>query len=184
MNKTVPDELLDVVDENNRVIGREERGIIHRTDLWHRGVHIFLFTPDRKLLVQERSLQQLSPNMLDCSVSEHLKTGESYPEAARRGLREELGIAQIPLKQILQFKMNYGPNDNIISTLYEGIIDGEKIIIDKNEVARIMYYSLPRLAELSAQNEASFSRWFLQLLRWYWGKPSDIQIITKQSHSG
>jgi isopentenyldiphosphate isomerase len=100
----VPEEYLDVVDENNRVIGREERGIIHRTGLWHRGVHIFLFTPDRKLLVQERSLQQLSPNLPDCSVSEHLKAGESYPDAARRGLREELGIAQISLKQILQSK--------------------------------------------------------------------------------
>jgi isopentenyldiphosphate isomerase len=175
----VAEEYLDVVDENNRVIGREERKIIHRTGLWHRGVHIFLFTPDRKLLIQERSLKQLSPNMLDCSVSEHLKAGESYPDAARRGLREELGIAQISLKQILQFKMNYGPNDNIISTLYEGTIDREKIIIDKNEVAEITYYSLPQLEELSAKGEVSFSRWFLQLLLWYCGKPSDICILEK-----
>ena len=177
------EEYLDVVDENNLVIGREERGIIHRTGQWHRGVHIFLFTPERKLLVQQRSLQQLSPNMLDCSVSEHLKAGESYPSAARRGLWEELGIAQISLKQILQFKMNYGPNDNIISTLYEGTVDREKIIIDSNEVSRIMYYSLPQLEELSARGEASFSRWLLQLLLWYWGKPSDIQIISKQQES-
>jgi isopentenyldiphosphate isomerase len=180
----VAEEYLDVVDENNRVIGREVRSVIHRTGRWHRGVHIFLFTPGRKLLVQERSLKQLSPNMLDCSVSEHLKAGENYPDAARRGLREELGIEQISLKQILQFKMNYGPNDNIISALYEGTIDGENIRIDKNEVSKIMYYSLPQLEELSSQREASFSRWFLQLLRWYWGKPSDIQIITKQPHSG
>ena len=175
----MPEEYLDVVDENNRVIGREVRGIIHRTGLWHRGVHIFLFTLDRQLLVQERSLRQLSPNKLDCSVSEHLKAGESYPDAAKRGLREELGITQIPLKQILQFKMNYGPNDNIISTLYEGTVDGENIRIDKNEVAKIMYYSLPQLEELSAKAETSFSRWFLQLLRWYWGKPSDICILEK-----
>jgi isopentenyl-diphosphate Delta-isomerase len=175
----VAEEYLDVVDENNRVIGREARSVIHRTGLWHRGVHIFLFTPDRKLLVQERSLQQLSPNMLDCSVSEHLKTGEDYPDAAKRGLREELGIESILLKQVLQFKMNYGPNDNIISALYEGTIDREKIIIDKNEVAKIMYYSLPQLEELYAQGEASFSRWFLQLLLWYWGKPSDICILEK-----
>jgi isopentenyldiphosphate isomerase len=173
----VHEEYLDVVDENNRVIGREARSVIHRTGLWHRGVHIFLFTPERKLLVQERSLKQLSPNMLDCSVSEHLKAGESYPDAARRGLREELGIAQISLKKILQFKMNYGPNDNIISTLYEGTIDREKIIIDKNEVAKIMYYSLPQLEELSTKGEASFSRWFLQLLLWYCGKTSEISLL-------
>ena len=171
------EEYLDVVNENNRVIGRESRSVIHRTGLWHRGVHIFLFTPERKLLVQQRSLRQLSPNLLDCSVSEHLKAGESYPDAARRGLREELGIEQISLKQILQFKMNYGPNDNIISTLYEGTIDREKIIIDKNEVSKIMYYSLPQLEELSAKSQACFSRWFLQLLLWYWGKTSEISFL-------
>jgi isopentenyldiphosphate isomerase len=173
----VAEEYLDVVNENNRVIGRESRSVIHRTGLWHRGVHIFLFTPERKLLVQQRSLRQLSPNLLDCSVSEHLKAGESYPDAARRGLREELGIEQISLKQILQFKMNYGPNDNIISTLYEGTIDREKIIIDKNEVSKIMYYSLPQLEELSAKSQACFSRWFLQLLLWYWGKTSEISFL-------
>jgi isopentenyldiphosphate isomerase len=76
--------------------------------------------------------------------------------------------------------MNYGPNDNIISTLYEGTIEGERVTPDKNEVAKIMYCSLAQLEELYTQGETSFSRWFLQLLLLYWGKPSDIQIISKQ----
>ncbi len=46
------DELFDVVDENNIVIGQEWRSIVHQRGLWHRGVHVFLFTCDGKLLVQ------------------------------------------------------------------------------------------------------------------------------------
>jgi isopentenyl-diphosphate Delta-isomerase len=172
-------ELLDIVNENNQVIGQEEREMIHQTGLWHRGIHIFLFTPERKLLVQQRSLhQKLSPGTLDCSVSEHLLAGESYLDAARRGLREELGIEPIPIKSRIQFKMNYGPNDNLISTLYEGIINSDKTKIDLNEVANIMYYSLPELQELLLQRKNPFSRWFQQLILWYLGKPSEIKIIT------
>jgi isopentenyl-diphosphate delta-isomerase len=174
----VPEEFLDVVNENNLVIGREERKVVHQTGAWHRGVHIFLFTPESKLLVQQRSLQrQESPGRLDCSVSEHLRAGESFIDGAKRGLREELGIEGIPLKPIIRFQMNYGQGDNMISALYEGTITGEKLTIDNNEVAQILYYSLPQLEDLIIKGDNSCSRWFRQLLLWYQGKPSEISLL-------
>ena len=38
--------------------------------------------------------------------------------AAIRGLQEELGIEGIPLTRLIQFKMNYGPNDNEFSEVF------------------------------------------------------------------
>jgi isopentenyldiphosphate isomerase len=172
------EELLDIVTGNNRVFGQEKRSVVHQSGLWHRGVHIFLFTPEDKLVIQQRSKRRKqSPGALDCSVSEHLKAGESYLAGAIRGLQEELGIKQAPLRRLVHFKMNYGPGDNMISTLYEGTVDGEAIRTDANEIERIVYHSISEVEELLAQGEVLYSRWFEQLLLWYLGKPSEIQII-------
>ena len=170
------EEFLDIVAGNNKVVGQEKRSVVHQSGLWHRGVHIFLFTPEDKLVIQQRSKRRKqSPGALDCSVSEHLKAGESYLAGAIRGLEEELGIRQAPLRRLVQFKMNYGPGDNMISTLYEGTVDGEAIRKEANEIERIIYHSISEAEELLAQGEVLYSRWFEQLLLWYVGKSSDIQ---------
>ena len=172
------EEFLDIVAENNQVIGQEKRSVVHQSGLWHRGVHIFLFTPERKLVIQQRSKRRKqSPGALDCSVSEHLKAGESYLAGAIRGLEEELGIKQVSLQRLVQFKMNYGPGDNMISILYEGTVDGEAIRTDANEIERIIYHSISEAEELLAQGGVLYSRWFEQLLLWYLGKSSDIRVI-------
>ena len=174
----VSEEIIDIVDEEDRVVGQENRGVVHRSGLWHRGVHIFLFTAEGKIVVQRRSgFRKQSPNALDCSVSEHLKTGESYRDAAIRGLCEELGIKRVPLRRLVRFKMDYGPGDNMISVLYEGTVGEEAIRVDPNEVERIFEHTVSELEELLAQEGVSFSRWFRQPLLWYLGRPSAIQII-------
>lgn len=172
------EEYLDVVDENNQVIGQEKRHVIHRSGLWHRGVHVFLFTPDRRLLVQRRShAQDTYPNALDCSVSEHLQVGESYLDGAIRGLREELGIEQASLTRLLQLKMNYGPNDNMINELYEGVCDDKSLAIDRREIEQIAYHSIPEIEEMIESGQVPSSYWFVQLLRWYTGKATALQVL-------
>ncbi len=83
------EEYFDVANQNNEVIGGEVR---RNTGRWHRGVHGFLFTRDRRLLVKKRSqTRDTFPGTLDCSVSEQLKPGEPYLAAAVGGLLEKLG---------------------------------------------------------------------------------------------
>ncbi len=172
------EELLEVVNENNHVIGQAERATVHRSGQWHRGVHVFLFTPDRELLVQRRSrAQDTFPGALDCSVSEHLKVGETYQEAAVRGLREELGLGSIDLTRLLQFKMNYGPGDNMINELYEGTIGAETLSINQQEIAQIARHTLSELEEMMAAGQVPFSSWFVQLLNWYTGKTTRLQVL-------
>ena len=43
------DEFFDVVDKDNRVIGRERRSVVHVRGLWHRGVYVFLFDENIRL---------------------------------------------------------------------------------------------------------------------------------------
>jgi len=174
----MPDELFDIVDEQDKVIGQEMRSIVHQRGLWHRGVHVFLFTQDGKLLVQQRSKDRMhAPSALDCSVSEHLKAGEDYYSAALRGLQEELGVKGIEIQPLVKFKMNYGPNDNEISALYQGEVEPALVKFDPVEVERIDYYSLPELEEFITKKEFVFSYWFEQLVRWSLGNPSALQVL-------
>jgi isopentenyldiphosphate isomerase len=180
----MPDELFDIVDENNVVIGQEWRSVVHQRGLWHRGVHVFLFTRDGKLLVQQRSKNRDTfPSALDCSVSEHLKAGENYWQAAVRGLQEELGLAGIDLDLLVEFGMNYGPNDNEFCQLYQGIVNPAHVRFDPGEVERVMYYTMSDLLALLRERRAVACYWFEQIVSWYLGKPSALGVLRTSSSS-
>ena len=173
------DEWLDVVDAEDGVIGQASRQEVHRRGLWHRGVHVFLFNDQGELLVQQRGAQrETSPSALDCSVSEHVRAGEEYYQAAQRGLMEELGLESMALTPVVHFSMTYGENDHKISMLYEGRAPSKRTRIDPEEVAEVNYYRLDVLLERLKNNDGAFSRWFRELLKWYCGEPSEVEVRT------
>jgi len=171
------DELLDIVNNKDIVIRQEMRSITHQLGLQHRGVHVFLFAPDGKMLVQKRSKDRAqSPSMLDCSISEHVKAGESYYNAAVRGMKEEMGVEGIEINPLVKFRMNYGINDNEISTLYKGMVDPNKVKFDPVEIEEVFFFSLDELSEMIDVGNIKFCGWFVELLHWYTGKPSKMSF--------
>lgn len=101
------DELFDVVDVNDRVIGQATRAKVHANDLFHRAVHIWVFRPDGRLLLQMRSAQKDQyPSTWTSSASGHVDAGEEYFASATRELSEELGL-HAPLTRIT--KLTAGP---------------------------------------------------------------------------
>ena len=174
----MPDELFDVVTEDDQVTGQEMRSKVHQLGLWHRGAHVLLFTSENKWIVQQRSkTKSQSPLTYDCSVSEHVTAGENYHDAATRGLKEELNLTGIPIEQLIKFKMNYGPNDNEISVIYKGTADLEKIIFDPEEIEAVQAFTLEELQIMLEQKPESFSYWFTQIFLWFTQKPSALQIM-------
>jgi isopentenyl-diphosphate delta-isomerase len=88
-------ELLEVVDRWNRLIGQASRGMIHRLGLRHRAVHIFVFDQAGRLYLQMRRWDKDQyPGHWDSSAAGHVSPGESYDAAAARELAEELGIQE------------------------------------------------------------------------------------------
>ena len=178
------DELLDIVSDEDIVIGQESRSEVHRLGLQHRGVHVFLFTPDGKLLIQKRSANRDYPSSWDGSVSEHVKAGESYLDAALRGMREEMGVEGIEVRPLITFKLNYGPNDNEISRLYEGMIDPSRVSFDPLEIEEIDYYSMEKLTDIMASGQEKLCSWFIEILNWQLGRPTQISILKASQTSG
>ena len=164
------------------MIDQEMRSLVHQRGLWHRGAHVLLFTSEGELLVQQRSKDRVhSPLALDCSVSEHVKAGEDYYTAAMRGLLEEIGVEGVDIQPLVKFKMNYGPNDNEISILYQGIVDPNTVNFDPVEIERIDYYSLLELQEL-VKSKKNASYWFEQIIHWYLGNPSALEVLKKYTN--
>ena len=99
------DELLDVVDAEDRVIGVRRRGDIHAEGLMHRAVHVLVFNAQGELFLQKRSMSKdEQPGRWDSSAAGHVDSGEDYHQCAERELAEELGIRVIAPPRAL-FKM-------------------------------------------------------------------------------
>lgn len=92
-----PEDIFDVVNERDEVIGSAPRSEVHAKGLLHRAVHIWAFNSHHEVLLQLRTAtKDRHPNTWDSSVSGHVDTGENYFATAEREWREELGIGEIP----------------------------------------------------------------------------------------
>ena len=87
------EEIFDVCNERDEVIGQNTRSDVHRLGLMHRAVHVLVFNRRGEVFLQKRSMtKDTFPGAWDSSASGHLDTGEDYDACAVREVREELGI--------------------------------------------------------------------------------------------
>lgn len=88
----MPEEIFDIVNDRDEVIGQRPRREVHQLGLNHRAVHVLVFNAQGRLFLQKRShLKDCFPGTWDSSASGHLDRGEAYDACAVRELREELG---------------------------------------------------------------------------------------------
>ena len=87
------DELLDVVDAHDDVIGQMARSEVYRRGLLCRVVNVFLEDSQGHLWIPRRTAHKRHfPLCLDMSMGGHVESGESYEEALGRELMEELRL--------------------------------------------------------------------------------------------
>jgi isopentenyldiphosphate isomerase len=87
------DEIFDVVNDRDEVIGQAPRKEVHARGLWHRAVHVLVYNARGEVFLQKRSmLKDTAKGQWDSSSSGHLDTGEEYDACAVRELREEIGL--------------------------------------------------------------------------------------------
>jgi len=87
------EEIFDVVNERDEVIGRRPRSEVHRLGLMHRAVHVLVFNSKGQVFLQKRSMNKdRQPGVWDSSASGHLDSGEDYDACAVREVGEEIGL--------------------------------------------------------------------------------------------
>src|SRR5688572_8223773 len=87
------EEIFDIVDEHDQVIGQKPRRLVHQEGDRHRAIHVLVFNRKGEVFLQKRSMSKDTfPGAWDSSASGHLDCGEDYDACAIRELREEIGL--------------------------------------------------------------------------------------------
>lgn len=86
-------EFLNIVNENDEIIGEETRDNIHKNGLLHREIHVYFITPNKEIVFQHRAKDKDTyPDLLDATVGGHVEIGDSYEKTAIKEVEEETGI--------------------------------------------------------------------------------------------
>ena len=93
MNTRQPEERVILVDALDREIGSEEKLRAHRAGVLHRAFSVFVFDDEDRVLLQRRAASKYhSGGLWSNTCCGHPRPGEATAAAARRRLREEMGI--------------------------------------------------------------------------------------------
>ncbi|KYH42086.1 MAG: NUDIX hydrolase [Candidatus Bathyarchaeota archaeon B26-2] len=149
-----------VVDEKDRVIGKATREECHSSNrLIHRSVYVFLLDSEGRLFLQKRSSKKdLYPGYYTGSATGHVDYGETYEEAARRELKEELGIEEVQLKMLCKFRC-FSEIEREISALYICRYDGP-VRFDREEIEEGAFLSVEEVERAIRSGEKRFAKGF------------------------
>jgi isopentenyldiphosphate isomerase len=152
-------ELLDVVDDADRVLDSLPRDEVHRRGLLHRCAHLFVFDAKGRLWLQKRAIGlRLYPGLWTSSASGHVDAGEGYLAAAQREAREELGLDVKP-REVAKFRFQDG-EENEVSALCEAR-SAERPRPHREEVLAVMALPPGEVEELMARLPRGFAPSFL-----------------------
>jgi len=115
------DEILDIVDEHDEVVGQARRGDAYAQGMRHRCTFIQVRDAQGRLFIHRRTPTKLVfPSLYDVFVGGVVGAGETYDEAALREAEEELGVSGLPRPTFL-FKFLYddGAGKSWWSAVYE-----------------------------------------------------------------
>lgn len=87
------DYYLDVVDENDKVIGKELKSKKRESGFISRVVAVYLLDSEKKFLMCRRAAHKDdAADLWDLAVCGNVESGETYEEAVKRELGEELSL--------------------------------------------------------------------------------------------
>ena len=148
-------ELIDIVDEQNVVCGSADAATAHEQKLRHRVVGVFLFDSLQRLYLQKGGKY----GKLDLSVGGHVHRGESYNDAARREMQEELDI-DVPLQHVVTFLPEHA-RMNHFWAIYTATVPDDWIFLPTPEVSAIEKMDIRTIKELLAQDSEAFTHGFV-----------------------
>ena len=98
------DDVVVLVDSGDRFLGVAPKLEAHREGRLHRAVSVVLFDDAGRVMLQRRADEKYhSPGLWSNTCCGHPRPGESVTRAARRRLRNELGIVGCDVTRVGQF---------------------------------------------------------------------------------
>ena len=143
------EELVDVVDADDRVVGTVTRAEMRAQRLRHRCTFVVVRSTAGEVLVHRRSeLKDLWPGHWDLCAGGVVAAGEDWEPAARRELAEELGVVGAELEPL-----GAGSYEDVhvaeVARVWTTVHDGPFTFTD-DEVVEARFVTLDGLAALLA----------------------------------
>jgi isopentenyl-diphosphate delta-isomerase type 1 len=162
----MPEEIFDLVNERDEVIGRRSRSDVHRLGLLHRAVHVLVFNARGEIFLQQRSMKKdRHPGVWDSSASGHVDSGEDYDATAVREVREEIGLrlAKTPARL---FKIAACPEtEGEFAWVYRGEAEGP-FELNAEEIERGGWFAPEHVTRWIAERPQEFAPAFVLI----WGQ--------------
>ncbi len=118
------DELVDIVDEDDRVIETVTRREMRVRNLLHRCTYVIVSNARGGVYVHRRTdTKDVYPGLYDVTAGGVVASGETYDEGAARELEEELGIPDTPLRFAFMHRYE-GPQGRVWGAVYHVTWDG------------------------------------------------------------
>ena len=159
-------EVLDVIDENDNVIGVASREECHTNpQMIHRTAHFTLIDKkNNKILLTQRSFTKDCDPGKFCFLGEHALSGETPSEAMVRGAKEEIGV-NITNPIELGKKIFSYQQQTELATFYIAELKNKKIVFDKDEIVQILWLSLKDLYS-SNLDIPPISKYWIENAQW------------------
>ncbi|MGN7513892.1 MAG: NUDIX hydrolase [Allomuricauda sp.] len=151
------DERVDILDEQGKPTGEScLKSEAHRNGLLHPTIHVWLYTPDGRVLIQQRGENKAThPLLWDVSVAGHVSAGEEVITAAIREVEEEVGltISESNLEPLGTYKAIHKISENFIDAELHHIflcklqVPLNQLKKQENEVADLALVPLFKFAE-------------------------------------
>ena len=136
-------EILDVVDENDNVIGKVTREEVHKNKLIHRSVMFFILDKDGRVFVSQRTKEKdMFPEYWSITLGGHVNSGETYEETVVREAWEEAKIKEKPFL-ITSLKKRI-PEEKENSMIY-GFVTDQKQKLEKKELKQGKFMTLKEI---------------------------------------
>lgn len=142
------DEIVTLVDDQNRVVGSATRREMRARRYPHRATYILVFNPRGELFLQKRTAtKDVYPSHYDVAAGGVVLAGESYEESAARELAEELGISGAALRSHFDFYHEDGGN-RVWGRVYSCAWDGP-VHLQEEEVEAGRFLPIPQVLALA-----------------------------------
>ena len=170
VQKVFPDS--QIVDTDDNPIGGMQLPEAIRQDKILRAARVYIFNPQRELLLQERGPKVFSPGLWCESASGHVDVGESYEQTALRELEEEMGVYNVDLEEVMYeyiVEEGYNWRAKRFNKLYVvDSYDGPITIKDYDEVAGYRWADLDTLHAEIQDHPARFTYGFAMVFEKYY----------------
>ncbi|MBN1142517.1 MAG: NUDIX domain-containing protein [Deltaproteobacteria bacterium] len=171
------EEIFEILDEQDRVIGRAPRRLCHGDpSLIHRVAHVMVFNKKGELLLQKRSPDKdIQPGRWDTSVGGHLALGEDYRAAAGRETREELGLENLALTYLYGSRIRNEIESENVAT-FMAVAEGP-FAFDTREIETVRFWTATEIAIAlgSGVFTSHFEEEWRSYLRWRQGRAASGQ---------